>query len=179
MNILVCGSRDFGDEGKGWLHERNWIYDYLSGLYQAHDVGWNLTHLSSFIIIEGGATGADTIAREWAINYPLHGPYVNYQELVDNPDIYLNGQVTPVSYREFPANWYNHETNGCDGHCKGGGYCSWAGPVRNSRMLFDGKPDVVLAFINKPIGQSRGTRDMVQQSKGAHIKTITVEVPPS
>lgn len=44
-----------------------------------------------------------------------------------------------------------------------------AGPLRNQRMLDEGKPDVVLAF---PGG--RGTSDMVQRAKRAGVKVLEV-----
>ncbi len=45
-----------------------------------------------------------------------------------------------------------------------------AGPIRNRRMLMEGKPDVVIAF---PGG--RGTEDMVKQARGACIPVVFVE----
>lgn len=43
-----------------------------------------------------------------------------------------------------------------------------AGPIRNQRMLDDGKPDLVIAF---PGG--RGTADMVRRAKAAGIEVRT------
>jgi hypothetical protein len=48
MRILVCGSRDFTK--KYFL--RNVLYDYIDN--------------DDLVIIEGGARGADQLAREWA-----------------------------------------------------------------------------------------------------------------
>lgn len=45
-----------------------------------------------------------------------------------------------------------------------------AGPIRNQRMIDDGKPDLVLAF---PGG--RGTADMVRRAKHAGIRVIEIE----
>lgn len=47
-----------------------------------------------------------------------------------------------------------------------------AGPIRNSRMLWDGKPDVVIAF---PGG--RGTADMVAKARRAGVTVIEVSGP--
>ena len=49
-------------------------------------------------------------------------------------------------------------------------YGKAAGPIRNQRML-DEHPDIemVLAFVDKPINQSRGTLDMVQRAIEAEI----------
>lgn len=45
-----------------------------------------------------------------------------------------------------------------------------AGPIRNKRMLDEGKPDLVVAF---PGG--RGTANMVKQAKAAGVKVIEVK----
>lgn len=57
----------------------------------------------------------------------------------------------------FPADW---EANG-----------RAAGPIRNARMLREGRPSVVVAF---PGG--RGTDDMIQRSERAGVPVI--RVPP-
>ena len=44
-----------------------------------------------------------------------------------------------------------------------------AGPIRNQRMIDEGKPDLVIAF---PGG--RGTADMIKRAKKAGIKIIEV-----
>lgn len=44
-----------------------------------------------------------------------------------------------------------------------------AGPIRNQRMLDEGKPDLVVAF---PGG--RGTADMVRRAKAAGVEVIEV-----
>lgn len=44
-----------------------------------------------------------------------------------------------------------------------------AGPIRNQRMLDEGKPDLVVAF---PGG--RGTADMVRRAREAGVETIEV-----
>jgi len=58
---------------------------------------------------------------------------------------------------EFPAEW--------------GRYGRAAGPMRNERMLREGKPDLVLAFCDSA-GESRGTRDMIRRSTAAGIPVI-------
>ena len=60
-----------------------------------------------------------------------------------------------VQYIVFPANWQR------DGRA--------AGPIRNKRMLVEGKPDLVVAF---PGG--KGTAHMVKISKEVGIQTIEV-----
>jgi len=63
----------------------------------------------------------------------------------------------PVS--EFPAEWSR--------------YGRAAGPIRNRRMLDEGKPDLVLAFHND-INRSLGTRNMVRQAVEAGVPVEVV-----
>lgn len=58
----------------------------------------------------------------------------------------------------FPADWRAHGRR--------------AGPIRNVRMLMDGKPDLVVAF---PGG--KGTADMVKRSRASGVKVIEVSQP--
>lgn len=70
-----------------------------------------------------------------------------------------------VCWIQVPANWAR------DGKA--------AGPIRNQRMLVDGNPDLVLAFVDKPLAESRGTADMVRRARGAGVRTYVVEaIPP-
>ena len=56
---------------------------------------------------------------------------------------------------EYPANWKKHGKA--------------AGPIRNRKMLEEGKPDIVVAL---PGG--RGTRNMKQQAEDAGIPVISL-----
>lgn len=47
-----------------------------------------------------------------------------------------------------------------------------AGPIRNQRMIDEGKPDLVIAFEG-----GRGTKDMVDRAKKAGIKVIQPTKP--
>jgi hypothetical protein len=58
----------------------------------------------------------------------------------------------------YPANWRAHGKA--------------AGPIRNRRMLDEGKPDVVVAL---PGG--RGTADMIRQAEDRMIPVIELRVP--
>ncbi len=49
-----------------------------------------------------------------------------------------------------------------------------AGPIRNRRMLDEGKPDLVIAF-HANIERSRGTKDMVEQAKKRGIETKVIK----
>ena len=56
-------------------------------------------------------------------------------------------------------------------------YGRGAGPIRNQKMLDDGHPDKVLAFVRPSLDKSRGTRDMVQRARLAGIPTLVLEDP--
>jgi hypothetical protein len=62
---------------------------------------------------------------------------------------------------EYPADWDKH------------GY--GAGPIRNQQMLTEGKPDIVLAFVDKPLVESKGTHDMVLRARRAGVPTYVIE----
>lgn len=62
-------------------------------------------------------------------------------------------KLLQVPCHVFPANWKR------DGKA--------AGPIRNQRMLDEGKPDVVVAF---PGG--KGTADMVRRARDAGVEVI-------
>ena len=64
--------------------------------------------------------------------------------------------VNWTQYREFKADWNKHGRA--------------AGPIRNQRMLDEGKPDLVVAF---PGG--RGTADMVRRAKAAGVVVLEIE----
>lgn len=53
-----------------------------------------------------------------------------------------------------------------------------AGPKRNQEMLDKGKPDLVLAFVHKPLSETKGTKDMVTRSRKAGVRTVVHEVLP-
>ena len=60
----------------------------------------------------------------------------------------------------YPADWQH------DGRA--------AGPRRNARMLRQGRPDLVLALVDKPLDQSRGTADLVRRAyaQGVEVRVI-------
>ena len=121
MRVLVCGSRTFSDPLA--------VYSVLFGLTAT--VGDD----PDFVVIQGGANGADRLAANWADDFGCHSI-------------------------EVPADW--------DRHGKA------AGPIRNHKML-EHKPDVVWAFVDKPLVASRGTNDMVVRARSAGIPTYVVE----
>jgi hypothetical protein len=48
-----------------------------------------------------------------------------------------------------------------------------AGPIRNTRMLKQGRPDLVLAFHND-LANSKGTGDMVSQARAAGVPVVII-----
>ena len=59
----------------------------------------------------------------------------------------------------YPADW---ET-----------YGKAAGPIRNKKMLDEGKPDVVMGFLSK---DSKGTKNMIEQAKKAGVPCIIHDI---
>lgn len=53
-------------------------------------------------------------------------------------------------------------------------YGKSAGPIRNRKMLVEGKPTLVLAFLDKPLAESRGTANMLAQAEKAGVPTVAV-----
>lgn len=64
MRVLICGSRDWND--------LNAIAFILDGLWTDWADGYEVVHLDPFVLIEGGANGADACAAWWARNSPHH-----------------------------------------------------------------------------------------------------------
>lgn len=64
-------------------------------------------------------------------------------------------------HEPHPADW--------DAHGKA------AGPLRNQAML-DSGVDQVIAFVDKPLAESRGTNDMVFRARKAGVRTMVIEV---
>lgn len=67
----------------------------------------------------------------------------------------LWGQIHRIPVETYYAEWGKHDRS--------------AGPIRNKRMLDEGKPDLVIAF---PGGA--GTADMIKQAKLAGVKVIEI-----
>lgn len=59
---------------------------------------------------------------------------------------------------KFPADWDK--------------YGLAAGPIRNSKMLKEGQPDIVIAF---PGPGSKGTHDMADKARAAGVRVIEVD----
>lgn len=62
----------------------------------------------------------------------------------------LSANTLGIETLKFPADWEK--------------YGRAAGPIRNSQMLKEGNPDVVVGFHYK-VDESKGTRDMLTRAK--------------
>lgn len=120
MRLLVAGGREYADR------------DHVRSVLDVIDV-----YAGIFCLVHGGASGADSLANEWAF------------------DRGVLAEVYPVSQRE----WREHGKA--------------AGPMRNARMLKEGRPDYAVLF---PGG--RGTSDMRSQliSNGVGLIDTALEL---
>jgi hypothetical protein len=98
------------------------------------------------IVIHGAAKGADNLAAEWATTRFV--------------------QAIP-----FPAAWDDLTTQPCVTRYRRDGkpYNVLAGGIRNTRMLVEGKPELVIAF---PGGS--GTADMIRKSRMARVPVLVI-----
>ena len=74
----------------------------------------------------------------------------------------LAGEVAEelnIKVLKFPAEWTNY---GCS-----------AGPIRNKKMLDEGKPTMVVAF-HDCLEKSKGTKNMLLQAKKAGLLTMVI-----
>lgn len=88
-----------------------------------------------FVVIEGGATGADSVAWDWIISR--------------TQNVFVHEQ--------YMADWAT--------------FGKRAGFLRNQRMLVEGKPELVLAFMHKP---STGTTMMLDMARTAGVSTYVI-----
>ena len=109
--LLVCGGRHFADVER--------LERELDHFNHWHPIA---------LLIHGGATGADSLAAEWARRRGI--------ECLAFP-------VSDDDWRAFGKR---------------------AGPIRNQRMIDEGKPDEVFAF---PGGN--GTADMIARARAARL----------
>lgn len=173
MRLLVCGSRSFANRGL--------VEEVLTGIYTVHGRGWHIDHTQPFFICHGAAPGADTLADLWA-NSEAPGPFV-WGEDVKAPSDLVTFRDCPIVLHRFPADWEGP----CDpsfckpGHRRNRGmnggqsYCPAAGPRRNRRMLDEFEPTRLVAFIDRPLDESRGTRDMVEIAEARGIEVAVIE----
>ena len=96
-------------------------------------------------LIEGEARGADTIARE-------EGEKLGFTIVESSPGV-----------KGFPAKWQTDD----------GKFNKAAGPQRNTQMLVEGIPDLVIAF-HQHVFKSKGTKNMLEQVSKTDIPAFLV-----
>lgn len=133
MRLIACGSRTFSDQFI--------VNSTLLGLYLTDDSPNGMT------LIQGGAPGADNLAKQWAENF-------------------LTLSLKPW-HIEIKADWDE--------------YGRAAGPIRNKKMLdellsVEDARTLVVAFLDKPREESKGTRNMLELAESAEVQTYTVKV---
>jgi len=111
------------------------------------------------VLVCGGRNYTDT-ARVFAVLGKLHGEAgidTVIQGAARGADSLASlwADKHGVDQEAYPADWENHG--------------SFAGPMRNTRMLNEGKPDLVIAF---PGG--RGTADMVKKARRAGVQVVEI-----
>lgn len=157
MRVLVFGSRTYGrpvrpDRSRGDEQpDLGLVFDVLQGMYEMHSLGYLLTHMQHFTVVHGMARGADTLAKMWV---EAVGPHPGDQRGV-------NDDVCSVLQDPYPADWQKHGNA--------------AGPIRNQRMLVEGKPTVGVGFVDKPLVESLGSHDMAHRLKRAEVPVYVVE----
>ena len=120
--------------------------------------------------------GSRTFSDEWIVHRVLDGIY-DHEHAWNNPVVIIEGGAKgadalaeswvaghgteyPHPHEQYPADWTRHGKA--------------AGHIRNQRMLDDGRPDVVFAFVDKPLAESRGTADMVRRARAAGVPVHVV-----
>lgn len=128
MIVLVCGGRDYRD--------KECLFKQLSYFH---------VHANITFLINGGASGADTLSTLWAL---------------DNQ----------IPFKEFKAKWKDLEAPGAViKHGRFGPYNAMAGFDRNQKMIDEGEPEYAIAF---PGGD--GTADMIERIKEAWIDLLEI-----
>lgn len=135
ITVLTTGSRTWDDVAA--------IHDVLLDTWHdARQDGW-----PGIEVLEGGATGADSIVAAWTRQNAGDG----------------------VGHQRVPANWSGPCTDTCPPDHRrtahGTTYCPLAGHRRNQQMV-DAGPALCLAFRR---GKSTGTADCIRRAKAAGI----------
>lgn len=122
-----------------------------------------MTNKSPIAILVCGGRGFDDLGAVWAqldAFNGLRGIRVVFEGGASGADLLASQWATLNSVRciTFRADW------------KMLGRA--AGPLRNQRMIDEGKPDLVIAF---PGG--KGTADMVRRARGAGVEVLEITKP--
>lgn len=107
-------------------------------------------------------------SRTWRHPVPIQALLDGLRQLYPSTLTVIEGcarGADEVACREEgnPANEHEHY------RADWGQYGKAAGPIRNQTMLDKGKPNVVFAFVDKPLEESRGTHSMVSLARKADV----------
>lgn len=147
MTFLVCGDREFADRDK-----INEVLDTLCAEF--HE--WH-------ILVEGGAEGADTLARKWGETCPT----MRVCEVPAKWDACFCGHAEH-EHDEFKEYTCAVPRCKCEFFRKQG---KAAGPIRNQHMLDGYHPDMVV-FFHHDLSSSKGTKDMVERARKAGVPVL-------
>lgn len=64
-------------------------------------------------------------------------------------------EIRGIPFQEFKADWKT--------------YGKGAGPIRNKQMLKEGKPERVIAFIDRPLTFTKGTKSMIVLAEKGNV----------
>lgn len=142
MRILVCGGRDYGktETDEGWIVNQEEV-DLLYRTLASIVKEVRSEKISTPItIIHGNARGADSLASDFVKRCKL-----------SKAEVFQN-----VEEKAYPANWAK--------------YGRAAGVYRNTQMLEEGEPDIVVAFRG-----GNGTANMVKQARACAVEVREIE----
>lgn len=151
LRILVCGSRWYGRPLDFYLSEEDRLKDIKERVEpQKQKLSNVLAHeISSRGYSEYLYNGQIDVSNTVIISGMAKGADTLAVEFAD---------FYGITTLKFPADW-NRYKNG-------------AGPIRNQKMIDEGKPNLCIAFL---MPNSRGTRDMINRCLFEGIETIIIE----
>lgn len=140
--ILVCGGRKYNDREALFLA----LDGIVSDFYLPTPHGEDLPRGFDLRIVNGGASGADKLATEWA-------------------------KSRCWTFKEYPAQWDDIEVKGAVIRTRPGGkkYNVLAGHWRNRKMLNEEKIDLVLAA---PGGTGTANMCRIAEEAGIEVRKI-------
>lgn len=103
----------------------------------------------------------------WQLLLETLAPYQEIEGLV-----IIEGEAKGADFlARVWAKWLGHEYEAYPADWKT--YGKKAGPIRNTQMLREGKPDLVIAFLAEG---SVGTKDMINQSEKAGVPVKVIRI---
>lgn len=147
MRILVCGGRDFGNIDRYQQHHEP---DHPNVRKAEKEYSFIMEGLSNLIC-------------QYSIHYQENDNWLPSDiEIISG----MASGVDSVAVDFAACNWMKTHEYLADWEK----YGKAAGPIRNKRMLLEGRPDLVVAF---PGG--RGTMNMIKLAKEAGVEVLEVK----